>query len=243
MEKPIIGMISPRTTSEDKPFDNYTKFINTYPKRIIEAGGVPIGIIFPNGKFEIEQMDICDGFLLQGGPIIESAQINTIKYAIDKNKPILGICLGMQTMAAYNWIYDVLKSVNTYEEIDNFFKPEYEKYFLEIKKGHNNLEDFHLSEIEKAKHEIRLDMNSKLYKIYKKPLLRVPSLHNYALKGNTLSESPLFKISAKSFDGTIEAIEGVKQDSFILGVQYHPELEDIHKPLFKKLVKEAKKQR
>ena len=58
MQKPIIGMISPRTTKEDKPFDNYTKFINTYPNRIIEAGGIPIGLIFPNGKFNVEKSSL-----------------------------------------------------------------------------------------------------------------------------------------------------------------------------------------
>ena len=88
MEKPIIGMISPRNTKEDKPFDNYTKFINTYPKRIIEAGGIPIGLVFPSGNFEIEQAELCDGFVLQGGPIIESYQINAIKYAIDKKNQL-----------------------------------------------------------------------------------------------------------------------------------------------------------
>ena len=151
MEKPIIGMISPRTTKEDKPFDNYTKFINTYPKRIIECGGIPIGLVFPYGKFEIDQADLCDAFVLQGGPTIESSQINIIKYAIDKKKPILGICLGMQTMAGYNWVYNELGDT-TYKEIENFFNPEYEDYFLEKRKGHDNLDPFYLSQIEKSKH-------------------------------------------------------------------------------------------
>ena len=90
MSKPIIGMISPRTINDDSPFKNYTKFVNTYPQMIIKAGGIPIGIVFPDGKFNNEYMDLCDGFIFQGGPTIESSHICAIHYALEKNKPILG---------------------------------------------------------------------------------------------------------------------------------------------------------
>lgn len=240
MEKPIIGMISPRAIKEDSPFDNYTKFINTYPKRIIEAGGIPIGLVFPNGKFEIDQMDLCDGYILQGGPIIESPQINTIKYAIDKQKPIVGICLGMQTMAGYNWVYNELGNT-TYNEIENFFKPEYEDFFLEKREGHNYLDPFYLSQIEKSKHNINIDKDSRLYEIYKINTISEPSLHIFVAKNDTFDNSKLFKVVGKAEDGTIEAIEGLDPNHFMIGVQFHPELESQNLQLFKKLVKEAKK--
>ena len=241
MEKPIIGMISPRTTEEDRPFNNYTKFINTYPTRIIEAGGIPIGLVFPSGKFEIEQAELCDGFIFQGGPIIESSQINIVKYAIDKKKPILGICLGMQTMAGYNWVYNELGNTSTYSEIENFFKPEYEDYFLERREGHNELDPFYLSQIEKSKHNIILDKNSKLYELYNTNTINEPSLHGFVVKDNALDNSELFKIAGKSEDGTIEAIEGLDPEHFMIGVQFHPELEDYNSHLFRRLVKEARK--
>lgn len=241
MKKPIIGMISPRNTEEDRPFNNYTKFINTYPKRIIEAGGIPIGLVFPNGKFEKEQADLCDGFVLQGGPIIESSQINTIKYAIDKKKPILGICLGVQTMAGYNWVYSELGNNITYNEIENFFKPEYEDYFLEKRKGHNELDPFYLSQIEKSKHNIILDKESRLFEIYKTNIIKEPSLHGFVIKDNALDNSELFKITGKSEDGTIEVIEGIDPNHFMIGTQFHPEIEEENIKLFKRLVKEAKK--
>ena len=240
MEKPIIGMISPRTTKEDKPFDNYTKFINTYPKRIIEAGGIPIGLVFPNGKFEIEEAELCDGFILQGGPVIESSQINVIKYAIDKKKPILGICLGMQTMAGYNWVYNELGNT-TYNEIDNFFNPEYEDYFLERRKGHNNLDPFYLSQIENSKHKITLDKESRMHELYKTNKINEPSLHGFVVKDNALDNSKLFKVTGKSEDGTVEVIESLDPNHFMIGTQFHPELETQNNILFKKLVKEAKK--
>ena len=239
MKKPIIGMISPRNTSEDRTFDNYTKFINTYPKRIIETGGIPIGLVFPNGKFEIDQMELCDGFVLQGGPIIESTQINTVKYAVDKKKPILGICLGMQTMAGYNWVYNELGNT-TYKEIENFFKPEYEDYFLEKKEGHNQVDPFYTSQIEKSKHIIILDKKSQLYKIYNTEIIREPSLHKFVVKDSAFDNSKLFKVVGKSIDDTIEVVEGLDPNHFMIGVQFHPELEEKNNILFKKLIKEAK---
>lgn len=241
MSKPIIGMISPRSIEEDRPFNNYTKFINTYSSRIIEAGAVPIGIVFPNGMFELDEVEICDGFVLQGGPILESCQINVVKYAIDKKKPILGICLGMQTIAGFDWVNNELGSMATYSEIDSFFKPEDEEYFLEKRSGHNELNPFYLSQIEKSKHDVLLNKESKLYKLYRKNIISVPSLHGYVVKNNSLENSKLFKVVGKSPDGTIEAIEGLDDNHFMIGVQFHPELEDENNLLFEELVKEAKK--
>lgn len=66
----------------------------------------PIGIIVnfnnnPTLEFnKIKQLiDICDGFILQGGS--EYYDIDTLitEYLYETNKPTLGICLGMQTMA------------------------------------------------------------------------------------------------------------------------------------------------
>ncbi len=239
MKKPIIGMISPRTVSDIKPFNNYTKFINTYSKRINEAGGIPIGIVLPNGKFDKEPMEICDGFLLQGGPVIESGQINVVHYALEKQKPILGICLGMQTMAGYNWVYEELGSTLTYSEIDDFFKPEDEEHFLEKRSGHNELDPFYLNEIEKSKHEVFFDEGSTLYNIFGN-IVKFPSIHNFIVKDNTLDNSKIFKVIGKSPDGTIEAIEGLDQNNFIVGVQFHPELEEKNAKLFKEFVKESK---
>ena len=241
MSKPVIGMISPRSVEEDRPFNNYTKFVNTYTKTIIEAGGIPIGIVFPDGKFEIEEAELCDGFVLQGGPILESGQINTIKYAIDKKKPILGICLGMQTMAGYNWVFNELGDALTYKEIERFFKPEDEDYFLEKREGHNELNPFYLSQIEKSKHNVTIDKDSRLYEIFKETSINEPSLHGFVVKDNAFESSKLFKVVGKSEDGTIEAVEGLDPNHFMIGVQFHPELEDENNVLFKKLVNEAKR--
>ena len=44
-------------------------------------------------------LDICDGFILQGGSNIEEEDLKIIKKLYEKDIPLLGICLGMQEMA------------------------------------------------------------------------------------------------------------------------------------------------
>ena len=84
MSKPIIGIISNREEVLDRPFLTKTSFNETYVKRIIEAGGIPIGIIFPNDEFNTDVLDLCDGFVMQGGFNIYSSNINAVHYALQK---------------------------------------------------------------------------------------------------------------------------------------------------------------
>ena len=67
---------------------------------------IPIGIIVdfdnnPNIEFnKIKNIiDLCDGFILQGGSDYYDIDILITKYLYENNIPTLGICLGMQTMA------------------------------------------------------------------------------------------------------------------------------------------------
>ena len=241
--KPIIGIISTRVSEEDRPFSSKTSFNETYPKRIIEAGGIPIGIIFPNNEFNTDELDLCDGFVLQGGSTIYSSNINTVHYALQKEKPILGICMGFQTMAGYEWLRSEFGSVSpTYEEINNFFKPEDEVNFIYKKPGHDELNPFYLSKIDKSKHGVLLTPNSNLALIFKSTYLDMPSVHGWSAIDKVLSSNQkhIFKITGRSADGNVEAIESTNPDWWAIGVQFHPELEDKNLPLFNQLIKETK---
>jgi putative glutamine amidotransferase len=238
--KPIIGIISPRSFEEDRPFNNYIKFTLNFPKRIIEAGGIPIGIFFPNNEFNVSALELCDGFLFQGGPIIESSQIKTVHYAIEKKKPILGICLGMQTMAAYEWLISNFID-KSFENIDSFFKPADEMFFLKKVSNHNNLNPFYESQIAESKHGILLTKNSRLYNIFKTDFLDEPSIHNFAVNDKVFVNSKIFKTVGRSNDGVIEAIESFDPKLWMVGVQFHPEIEDKNKVLFKSFVDACKK--
>lgn len=243
MFKPIIGIISNRVEEDDKPFMTKTSFNETYPKQIIQSGGIPIGVIFPNDEFNTDVLDVCDGFVLQGGFNIYSSNINTVHYALQKEKPILGICMGFQTMLGYDWVRSEFgENMPSYEEISNFFKPEDEVNFIEEKSGHDNLDPFYLSQIENSKHEILLSNNSHLSHIFKTNYLEMPSAHGFCAKEKILQQpsAHIFKVTGRSADGNIEVIDSTNGDWWAIGVQFHPELEDKNLPLFKSLVEEAK---
>ncbi len=238
-QKPIIGLVAAHHKENDRPFKNYTQFVDNYSERIIKSGGLPIGLVFPEGKFNPDLLKICDGILLEGGPSIDSYQVNIVNYIMSSKLPTLAICLGMQTLIAYDWASKTYGP--NYQSITGNFKREDEDNFLEKKSGHNNLNPFYLSQIDVSKHEINIDKESKLYKILKTDKCFVPSLHDYSVKNNVLDKSNYFKPAARSKDGTIEAIEAKDENHFLIGTQFHPELEDKYQILFDKLIIEAKK--
>lgn len=236
MGKPIIGIVSSRKVDRENPFKNKTCFTDNFAKMVELSNGVPLGIVFPDGKFIEEEMEICDGFIFQGGSVIEPCQLMAIKYAIDNKKPILGICLGMQTMAAYEWFKG-----NSFNNIEKDYLEEYEKQYLKEAKGHNTVDPFLMSDIEKSKHEVILDKNSILYDIYKDDTLSFPSVHNYSVNESIFDKNSLFKITGKSKDGTIEVIESLDSNYWMVGVQFHPELEKNNLILFKEFVNQCEK--
>ena len=101
--KPIIGIISREYLSATNKKINiiYDDIINS----IIKSGGIPIGI--PINKDITNYLNICNGFIFQGGDDINNHNLKTIKILKDKNIPILGICLGMQEMFYQNNLIDI----------------------------------------------------------------------------------------------------------------------------------------
>lgn len=239
MNKPIIGIVSNKTSSKEKPFDDFTKFINNYPRRIIEEGAVPIGLLAPDGNIDEEILNICDGFLFTGGSLIESWQLNVMHYAIENKKPVLGICLGMQTMAGYAYLKNKLGKLS-YDIINDNYTSKDEKSFLKKCESHDNLNPFYIKDIEKSKHKIMLKENSLIYSIFKQKNIIEPSLHNYSVIPNVIQNSEIFEIKGMSDDGIIEVLEYKDNSNFVLGVQFHPELENINKKLFEMFINSAK---
>lgn len=92
--KPIIGIVTRESISLENHAINV--IYSDIQRAIIKNNGIPIGIT-PNNNFK-ELIDICDGIIFQGGDNFEKYDLDALKYAYDKNKPVLGICLGMQLM-------------------------------------------------------------------------------------------------------------------------------------------------
>lgn len=236
--KPIIGIIAPRRKNDIDPFENQTRFVDNFSKRVLEAGGIPIGLLFPDEKFILDELKLCDGLIIQGGPHLGSSHINVMHYAYTNKIPLLGVCLGMQTMAGYEWYRQTYPNKITYKDIEKTFKYSFEENYLYDKEGHNELDPFIIKEIEKCKHEVIITKDSRLYKIYKQEKLNMPSLHKSMSK--ELYNGGIFKVVGR-YNGVIEAIESNDKNWWAIGVQFHPELEKENLKLFKTLIKESKK--
>ncbi|MBR6690640.1 MAG: gamma-glutamyl-gamma-aminobutyrate hydrolase family protein [Bacilli bacterium] len=92
--KPIIGIITRKSISEENHHINiiYKDIVNG----IFTNGGIPIGVtLYDDYKLLI---DMCDGIIFQGGDDFEKYDLECLKYAYEIDKPVLGICLGMQLM-------------------------------------------------------------------------------------------------------------------------------------------------
>ena len=95
--EPIIGIIMRDSlSSTNQPVSVvYKDLINA----IIKSGGKPIGI---SNNFFDKYINLCQGFIIQGGDDIDEHDLKIIKELKEKNIPLLGICLGMQEMAYLN---------------------------------------------------------------------------------------------------------------------------------------------
>ena len=241
MNKPIIGVITYRNLGEnDRPYSDHIKMQSVYYNYIYEMGAIPIGISFPYGKFKKDALKLCDGFLFTGGQLIESYQLEVVHYAIKTKKPMLGVCNGLQTFGAYDYLRKKLNYKIDYKKIEEFNNSKKEINYMKKVDNHNKLNPFYLSKIDEVKHKVYLDKNSRIYNIYKKNIIDEPSLHEYALKNDIFDDKSLFKVTG-IYNDDIEVIEYKKDDYFALGVQFHIELENQNKKLFKEFIDSCKK--
>ena len=99
-----------------------------------------------------EMIDMCDGIILPGGYRIYNYHTFIVKYALEKNKPILGTCLGMQILAC----------------IDN------NEYCLE-----KNINDVHKQRGVQYAHKVKINKDTLLGSILGVDEMEVNSLHQY----------------------------------------------------------------
>ena len=190
-----------------------------YFTSILKAGGIPF-IIPPVDDTDslINSLNALDGLLLTGGadinplflgeePVKELHSINPrrdrqelllAKLAADRQIPILGICRGIQVMnAAFGG--------SLYQDIHVQMEGERIKHDQDLGRGY-------------ASHTVRIEKDSLLYKLFETEVLPVNSFHHQAVK----EVAPGFRVTARSSDGVIEAMESTECKS-MMGVQWHPE--------------------
>lgn len=236
-----VGILPTAQLNEkDTPYNDIYYFQNELAKRIYEVGALPIGIILNNGELDIESLKMCDALLLGGGKKITKYSLQAINYAIENNIPFLGICLGMQTIGVYSYLEERITNkgqiISNQTLIDEYQKIKEEKIqFLKPVENHYN-EKITRTNKDTNKHQLKIINGTILHDIYKQDVLDVISLHRYAL--NKYGSNVIINCTNNNI---IEGIEFKEKNKFILGLQWHPELEKENNIIFKKLVEEANK--
>jgi len=225
--KPVIGLTG-----------NYgelaCKLNEGYYKSIWRAGGVPV-IIPPIADTDvlINTLEHIDGLLLTGGadfnplyageePSPRLGGINAerdlpelliAQLAYNRQIPMLGICRGIQTLA-------MALGGKVQQDISDVAQIRHSQ-------------DADRSE---PTHSVTIEPDSTLFNIYNKEKLFVNSFHHQAV----CDPGERFRVTARSADGIIEAIESREYKS-IIGVQWHPECMSAEDgaPIFSWLVQQA----
>ena len=211
--KPIIGLIPLYDDDKESLW-----MLPGYMKVVETCGGVPIMLPLTTDEEELETaFNICQGILFTGGHDVSPSEYGAIKsdkcgqlcevrdfmegYLLDRcieeNKPLLGVCRGIQFVNAHlgGSLYQDLPSEYG-EKIEHHMKPPYDRiiHMVDVLEG-TRLADI----IGPGEHGVN-------------------SYHHQAIK----RLAPMLTQSAVSEDGLTEAVEIIGQD-FGLAVQWHPE--------------------
>ncbi len=222
--------------------DDQQRLGRGYYDSVVAAGGVPL-VIPPVADTDviINTLSRIDGLLLSGGADFNplwtgeepSPQLHGInrerdlpellitRLAYNRQIPILGICRGIQTLA-------VALGGKVAQDISATATVKHSQ-------------DAHRSE---PTHSVTVAPGTILRQIYEKAerssfLVPPSSLFVNSFHHQAVSEpGPRFRVSARSADGIIEAIES-NEFKPIVGVQWHPECFAAGAPLFQWLVRHA----
>lgn len=242
VSKPRVG-IPYRTRKEDLASER--KAYDMYVEAVRQASGEPVEV--PLGLATPELMEVArtlDAVVLPGSP----ADVDPAKYgearhpkcaeadpdrertdfalledAFGKQKPVLAICYGIQSLNAFlggSLIQDIPS------EVDTTIRHEWKGRGLGVP------EPFHI---------VRVEQCSRLFELARAAEIRVNSSHHQSIRkpGRHLS------VTATAPDGVLEAVEWTGDGNWVTGVQWHPErmveADALARALFKSLVEAARK--
>ena len=224
--KPVIGITG--------NYEDLTcKLGKGYYQKVVEAGGVPV-IVPPvtDPHVIINTLDRIDALILSGGgdynplwageepsPLLhginaerDQAELMITRLAYHRQIPMLGICRGIQTLA-------MALGGKVFQDISD-----------RATKKHS--QDADRSE---PTHTVTIEKDSILYHLYSQlSTLYVNSFHHQAVSDTGAK----FRVTARSADGIIEAMESTEYKP-VMGVHWHPECLENGNPLFQWLVEEA----
>ena len=220
MSKPVIGIIASLVGNDADllPSCKGVRVTNAYVLSVLGSGGVPM-IIPPvdDDAAVAEMIARTDGLLISGGndlsPLIygeepckkqgsfsperDHIDLTAIAEAHRQQKPMLGICRGIQALNVYfgGTLYQDLA------QEDKFTVKHYQE-----------------GRFSAPSHTVKIEKDCTLFPILGEKIV-VNSFHHQAVKD--VAEG--FRVGAYSKDGVIEEIE-MEKGPFVMGIQWHPEV-------------------
>ena len=217
---PRIGI--PWRTSEEEAQANYRK-IENYENAVRKAGGTPVLLSLRDAQKLQQAIATLDGFVLPGSPADvdpvayrdtnhghsapadparESTDRAILGHAFLAKKPVLAICYGCQLLNVYlggTLIQDMRAETGT--SVPHRGK------------------DLQPAQDKDASHGVTLEAGSKLAELSASVVTETNSSHHQAIRkpGKNL------RVTAHATDGTIEGVEWTGDDTWVVGVQWHPE--------------------
>lgn len=227
MAKKCIGIVpSAKLFKNDDPYADRYEFVNSYIKRIEENNGLALGLLAHDGKINPEVLKCYDAFLITGGLQIHPYHFQVAEYCYKTGKKLLGICLGMQVIHSFFSVLEESKKRNHSGSLLNLYiemKREKHMFVLPVE-GHWK-HNITRNNIDPTRHVVQIEQDSHLYQILGEAAPKVSSMHNYAI--NEMAQT--LRLVAKAEDGSPEALEYGKH---IIGVQFHPEVDESLDKLF-----------
>ena len=170
---------------------------------------------------------MCDGFLAQGGTKMWPYHYQVIDHCYNTGKKYLGTCLGMQLIHRYFALRKIAEERGMEGPMDEAVMDLYYNQGV----GHNllhSVEGHWLKDhdpalgIDGAKHDVDVVPGTILHRLLGKTKARAASYHHWR------AENPVEELTVNAWasDGS-GTIEGVENGSNILGVQFHPEVDDL----------------
>lgn len=229
MTPPIIGI----TTFNYKPTGNFYSPAG-YTQAVQSAGGIPV--LLPPVQSDLDVLlNRIDGLIFTGGgdvdpelyngsphptiygidPERDRAELGLAKLALAKQKPILGICRGLEVLM-----------VASGGDLVPHLPEEFGEDIL-------HREDM----LKPSQHTVQIYPDSRLSRIMGEEELTVVSWHHQGVR----TIPPGWQIVAKATDGLIEALEH-EQHPFAIALQWHPELspsDSRHLSIFQALIQAA----
>lgn len=231
--RPVIGIV-PLYDEEKQSY----WMLPGYMKALEACLSIPVMLPLTQDKTELLYfIRQCDGLLLPGGQDVEPSLYGEVRSdqcgptcpardamegllldaAIQLDKPVLGICRGLQFLNAHTGgtLYQDLPS--EHPGLSHRMTPPYDR----------------------VAHQVTVERESPLFEIVGDTGYGVNSCHHQAIK----DLSPILSAAAISEDGLIEAA-WMPGKHFILGVQWHPEFsyqsDPVSMRLFEAFVKASK---